>query len=33
MLYNMDLSDLMSSIVKLQDVRVENTNCWLLLFG
>lgn len=24
MLYNMDLSDLMSSIVKLQDVRMEN---------
>jgi hypothetical protein len=24
MLYNMDLSDLMSSIVKLQDVRIEN---------
>jgi hypothetical protein len=35
MLYNMDLSELMSSIVKLQDVRMENTTayCCLLLFG
>jgi hypothetical protein len=35
MLYNMDLSELVSNIAKVQDVRMENTTayCCLLLFG